>query len=53
MPTTEVNAAVREFEVGFHESETTEMRRHISATRWPRRETVDEEVRTAFSSLRV
>jgi len=43
MPTTEVNAAVREFEVGFDESEITEMRRRISATRWPERETVDDD----------
>src|SRR3954462_11221564 len=43
MSTTEVNAAVREFEVGFDESEITEMRRRISATRWPERETVDDD----------
>src|SRR3954453_7499056 len=42
MSTTEVNAAVREFEVGFDESEITEMGRRISATRWPERETVDD-----------
>ena len=43
MSTTEVNAAVREFQVGFDESEITEMRRRISATRWPERETVDDD----------
>src|SRR2546421_1883288 len=43
MSTTEVNAAVREFEVGFDESEITEMRRRIEATRWPERETVDDD----------
>src|SRR5437588_9652141 len=43
MATTEVNAAVREFEVGFDGSEITEMRRRISATRWPERETVDDD----------
>src|SRR6476659_2437915 len=43
MSTTEVNAAVREFEVGFDESEITEMRQRISATRWPERETVDDD----------
>src|SRR3989440_1097795 len=43
MSTTEVNAAVREFEVGFDESEITELRRRIAATRWPERETVDDD----------
>jgi Epoxide hydrolase N terminus len=43
MPTTEVNEAVREFEVRFDESEITEMRRRISATRWAERETVDDD----------
>src|SRR5438270_9551393 len=43
MSTTEVNAAVREFEVGFDESEITEMRRRINATRWPEHETVDDD----------
>jgi pimeloyl-ACP methyl ester carboxylesterase len=43
MSTTQANAAVREFEVGFDESEITEMRRRISATRWPERETVDDD----------
>src|SRR6476469_5584223 len=43
MSTTEVNAAVREFEVGFDEAEIAEMRRRISATRWPERETVDDD----------
>ncbi|MDX6283898.1 MAG: hypothetical protein QOH03_4969 [Kribbellaceae bacterium] len=35
--------AIREFEVGFPESELTDMRRRISATRWPERETVDDD----------
>ena len=43
MPTTEATAAVRDFEVGFDESEIAEMRRRISATRWPERETVDDD----------
>ena len=43
MSTTEVTAAVREFEIGFDESEIAEMRRRISATRWPERETVDDD----------
>src|ERR671930_2307472 len=40
---TEVTAAVREFEIGFDESEIAEMRRRIEATRWPERETVDDD----------
>jgi pimeloyl-ACP methyl ester carboxylesterase len=43
MSTTQVSAAVREFEIGFDESEIAEMRRRISATRWPERETVDDD----------
>jgi pimeloyl-ACP methyl ester carboxylesterase len=35
--------AIREFEVGFAESELADMRRRISATRWPERETVDDD----------
>jgi pimeloyl-ACP methyl ester carboxylesterase len=42
MSTTEITA-VREFEIGFDESEIAEMRRRISATRWPERETVDDD----------
>ena len=34
------NAAVRPFQVGFPESDVTELRRRINATRWPERETV-------------
>src|SRR5258705_7004946 len=43
MSTTEIAAAVREFEIGFDESEIAEMRRRISATRWPERETVTDD----------
>ena len=43
MSTTEVTTPVREFEIGFDESEIAEMRRRISATRWPERETVDDD----------
>ena len=43
MSATEVTGAIREFEVGFDESELTGMRRRISATRWPERETVDDD----------
>ena len=43
MLTTDETAAVREFEIGFDESEIREMRRRISATRWPERETVDDD----------
>src|SRR3954463_16559637 len=42
MSTTEI-AAVREFEIGFDEAEIAEMRRRIQATRWPERETVDDD----------
>src|SRR3954468_3885999 len=43
MSTTEVTAPVREFEIGFDDSEIAEMRRRIDATRWPERETVDDD----------
>jgi pimeloyl-ACP methyl ester carboxylesterase len=43
MSATEVPAAIREFEVGFDESELTDLRRRIEATRWPERETVDDD----------
>src|SRR6187397_2108982 len=43
MSTTHVSAAVREFDIGFDESELTELRRRIDATRWPERETVDDD----------
>jgi hypothetical protein len=36
-------ATVRAFEVGFDESELSELRRRIEATRWPERETVDDD----------
>jgi pimeloyl-ACP methyl ester carboxylesterase len=42
MSTTDVTTAVRELQIGFEESEIAEMRRRISATRWPERETVDD-----------
>jgi pimeloyl-ACP methyl ester carboxylesterase len=34
---------IREFEIGFAESELTDMRRRIAATRWPEQETVDDD----------
>src|ERR671925_1270776 len=34
--------AVRTFQVGFPETELTDLRRRISATRWPDRETVND-----------
>jgi hypothetical protein len=40
MSTTEITA-VREFKIGFDKAEIAEMR--ISATRWPERETVDDD----------
>jgi pimeloyl-ACP methyl ester carboxylesterase len=35
--------AVRPFEVGFSEDELADLRRRIDATRWPERETVDDD----------
>ena len=37
------NTAIRPFQVGFPESELAELRRRISATRWPERETVSDD----------
>ena len=37
------NTAIRPFQVGFPESELVELRRRISATRWPERETVSDD----------
>ena len=34
--------SIRPFEVGFPESELTDLRRRIEATRWPEKETVDD-----------
>jgi pimeloyl-ACP methyl ester carboxylesterase len=35
--------AIRPFEVGFSDAEITDLRRRISATRWPERETVTDD----------
>src|SRR3954453_12768681 len=35
--------AIREFHIGFAESELAELRRRIEATRWPERETVEDD----------
>ena len=47
MSATEVTArgatALRAFDIGFDESELTELRRRIEATRWPERETVADD----------
>ena len=43
MSATQVTSTIREFEVGFDESELTDLRRRIEATRWPERETVDDD----------
>src|SRR6187402_1076705 len=37
------SAGIREFEIGFGEAELTDLRRRIEATRWPERETVDDD----------
>src|ERR1700752_4438768 len=36
-------AEVRELQIGFDESELTDLRRRIQATRWPEQETVDDD----------
>jgi pimeloyl-ACP methyl ester carboxylesterase len=41
--TDESRATVRPFHVGFPEAEITDLRRRISATRWPERETVADD----------
>src|SRR3954467_12493585 len=43
MSATQVTPTIRPFEVGFDASELTELRRRINATRWPERETVDDD----------
>ena len=46
MSATEVvggSTAIREFHIGFPESELTDLRRRIDATRWPEQETVDDD----------
>ena len=43
MSATQVTTTIRAFEVGFDESELTDLRRRIDATRWPERETVDDD----------
>ena len=42
-PTAGGTVAVRAFEIGFEESELADLRRRINATRWPERETVDDD----------
>jgi pimeloyl-ACP methyl ester carboxylesterase len=37
------NAAVRPFKVGFPETQLTDLRRRVEATRWPERETVTDD----------
>jgi pimeloyl-ACP methyl ester carboxylesterase len=43
MSATEVATDIREFRVGFPDSELEDLRRRINATRWPERETVDDD----------
>jgi pimeloyl-ACP methyl ester carboxylesterase len=45
MAATEVaeQSAIRPFEVGFPDSELAELRRRVAATRWPERETVNDD----------
>lgn len=62
-PTGGGKSAIRPFQVNFPETELTELRRRIEATRWPERETVNdmsqgvpkalcEDIRAGFKSLR-
>jgi len=37
------NADVRPFKIDFPESDLTELRRRVNATRWPERETVTDD----------
>ena len=37
------DSTIREFEVGFSDAELAELRRRIKATRWPEKETVDDD----------
>ena len=41
--TTTDKSAIRPFQVGFPEAELTELRRRVNATRWPERETVNDD----------
>jgi pimeloyl-ACP methyl ester carboxylesterase len=43
MSATHVGADIREFQVGFADEELADLRRRIDATRWPERETVDDD----------
>jgi pimeloyl-ACP methyl ester carboxylesterase len=43
MSATEVAAAIRPFEIDFPEEDLADLRRRINATRWPERETVDDD----------
>jgi hypothetical protein len=37
------DSTIRPFKVGFPEAELTDLRRRITATRWPERETVTDD----------
>jgi pimeloyl-ACP methyl ester carboxylesterase len=43
MSATEVATDISEFRVGFSDAELEDLRRRIAATRWPERETVDDD----------
>jgi pimeloyl-ACP methyl ester carboxylesterase len=45
------NTAVRSFQAGFPDAELTELRRRITATRWPERETVGDDSQGARLAL--
>jgi pimeloyl-ACP methyl ester carboxylesterase len=42
-PAVEGNTAIRPFQVGFSDAELADLRKRISATRWPERETVTDD----------
>ena len=43
MPETSDKKSIRPFQVNFPESELTELRRRVNATRWPEQETVKDD----------
>src|SRR5215813_1767400 len=43
MSATAVGSEIREFQVGFPDADLEDLRRRINATRWPERETVDDD----------
>jgi Epoxide hydrolase N terminus len=44
------DSTIRPFKVGFPDTELTDLRRRITATRWPERETVTDDSQGVRSS---